>query len=266
MYGKAGIRNRNLNWDRGEQGSTETSSRYLCGNKIQDGVLCYHCFEKFSAQWSWYQRYTHIRKVTCKKNGKCILLLFLVVINCDCSCRSSNFRQMETTTNPKVLIPPFHPRSKILPPLTSAQLAEATPIKLQETAHLNKVNKLNKHLKSPISLQYIHRNYHVLKEADMVLAFTLFQPESKMCFGATGWDVEMAKLLHKILCLWCGKSDLVLVQTWSRFILKLWSNVRRTICFTDLPRTAIVGIKNIYDFPIALLEVNDTFKHSLMML
>ena len=66
---------------------------------------------------------------------------------------------METTTNPKVLIPPFHPRSKMLPPLTSAQLAEATPIRLQETARLNKVNKLNKHLKSPISLQYIHQNY-----------------------------------------------------------------------------------------------------------
>ena len=31
-------------------GSTETSSRYPCGNKIQDGILCYHCFEKFSAQ------------------------------------------------------------------------------------------------------------------------------------------------------------------------------------------------------------------------
>ena len=31
-------------------GSTETSSRYPCGNRIQDGVLCYHCFEKFSAQ------------------------------------------------------------------------------------------------------------------------------------------------------------------------------------------------------------------------
>ena len=51
-------RDRNLNWDRGKLGSTETSSRYPCGNKIQDGVLCYHCFEKFSAQWSWYQRYT----------------------------------------------------------------------------------------------------------------------------------------------------------------------------------------------------------------
>ena len=102
-YGKAGIRNRNrnLNVDQGKLGSTETSSRYPCGNKIQDGVLFYHCFEKFSAQWSWYQRYTHIRKVTCKKKGKCILLLFLAVINCDCSCRSNNFRHIETTTNQK---------------------------------------------------------------------------------------------------------------------------------------------------------------------
>ena len=39
--------------------------------------------------------------MTCKKNGKCILLLFLAVINCDCSCRSSNFLQIETTTNQK---------------------------------------------------------------------------------------------------------------------------------------------------------------------
>ena len=62
-------RNRNLNWDQGKLGSTETSSRYPCGNKIQDGVLCYHCFEKFFALWSWYQRYTHIRKVTCKKKN-----------------------------------------------------------------------------------------------------------------------------------------------------------------------------------------------------
>ena len=94
-------RNRNLNWDQSKLGSTDTSSRYLCGNKIQDGVLCYHCFEKFSAQWSWYQRYTHIWKVTCKKKGRCILLLFVAVINCDCNSRSSNFQQIETTTNPK---------------------------------------------------------------------------------------------------------------------------------------------------------------------
>ena len=30
-----------------------------------------------------------------------------------------------------------------------------------------------------------------------------------------------------------------------------------------LPRTAIVGMRNIYDFPDALLELNDTCKRSL---
>ena len=32
---------------------------------------------------------------------------------------------------------------------------------------------------------------------------------------------------------------------------------------TFLPKTAIVGIRNIYDFPNALLELQDTFKRSL---
>ena len=39
----------------------------------------------------------------------------------------------------------------------------------------------------------------MVKQAEMVLAFTSFQPESNLCFGGTGWTVEMAKLLHKIL-------------------------------------------------------------------
>ena len=32
---------------------------------------------------------------------------------------------------------------------------------------------------------------------------------------------------------------------------------------TFQPKTAIVGIRNIYDFPVALLELQDTFKRSL---
>ena len=60
-------------------------------------------------------------------------------------------------------------------------------------------NRLNKPLSNPISLQYIHRNYHVVKQAEMVLAFTSFEPESNMYFGGTGWAVEMAKLLNKII-------------------------------------------------------------------
>ena len=92
----------------------------------------------------------------------------------------------------EVLIPPCYSPSKTVPPLTPAELAEAIPTTKQAAARLNKTFH-------PISLQYIHRDYHVVKNADMVLAFTNFQPESNMCFGATDWTVEMAKLLKKVL-------------------------------------------------------------------
>ena len=98
----------------------------------------------------------------------------------------------------EVLIPPCHPRSKIFRPLTTVQLDEAISIRVQVTARLNQVNKRYKHLQSPISLQYIHRNYRVVKQAEMVLAFTIFQHFSTMGFGETGWAVEVGKLLCKI--------------------------------------------------------------------
>ena len=48
--------------------------------------------------------YSHSESdLTCQKKGKCILLLFPAIINCDCICRSSNFRQIETTTNQKAI-------------------------------------------------------------------------------------------------------------------------------------------------------------------
>lgn len=87
----------------------------------------------------------------------------------------------------EILIPPCHARGKYLPSLTHTQLGEAVPITKQVAA------RLNKPLSNPISLQYIHRNYHVVKQADMMMAFTLFQPESNLCYGGTGWTVEMAK-------------------------------------------------------------------------
>ena len=93
----------------------------------------------------------------------------------------------------KVLNPPCHPRKTSVQPLTHQQLAEAIPLTTQVT------NRLNKQLTNPTSLQYIHRNYHVVKQADMVLALTCFQPESNLCFGGTGWAVEMAKVLNKVL-------------------------------------------------------------------
>ena len=51
----------------------------------------------------------------------------------------------------QVIIPPCHPRSKTVPPLTITQLAEAIPIRLQVAARLNKQQTQN-----PVSLQYIH--------------------------------------------------------------------------------------------------------------
>ena len=97
--------------------------------------------------------------------------------------------------NVEVLFPPCHPRRETVKPLTHQQLGEAIPATKQVAACLNK------QLENPISLHYIHRNYHVVKQADMVLAFTTFQPESNLCFGGTGWAVEIAKVLKKNSCL-----------------------------------------------------------------
>jgi len=158
-----------------------------------------------------------------------------------------------------VLIPPCHPRKHSIPTLTHQQLAEAIPTTNQAAV------RLNKQIQNPISLQYIHRNYHVVKQAKMVLAFTHFQPDSKLCFGGTGWAVEMAKLLHKVLYVYDVQRNI-----W------FWYNPLQDLFYAcdqmseeqyALPtlehKTAIVGIRNIHDYPEALLELQDTFKRSL---
>ena len=159
----------------------------------------------------------------------------------------------------QVIIPPCHPRSKTVPPLTVTQLAEAIPIQKQVAA------RLNKQLENPISLQYIHRSYHVVKQADMVMAFANFQPESNVCFGGTGWAVEMAKLLNKILYVYDVEEQ---IGPWYRqdedlFYACEQMSEEQFAVPTFLPKTAIVGIRNIFDFPDALLELQETFKRSL---
>ena len=157
----------------------------------------------------------------------------------------------------KILIPPCHPRSKYLHPLTHQQLGEAIPITNQVS------NRLNKPLSNPISLQYIHRNYHVVKQAEMVLAFTSFQPESNLCFGGTGWAVEMAKLLKKILYVYDVERNIWFWYNHQQDLFYACDQMSEFALPTFLPKTAIVGIRNIYDFPDALLELQDTFKRSL---
>ena len=158
-----------------------------------------------------------------------------------------------------VLIPPCHPRKSSILPLTHQQLAEAIPLTTQ-VAH-----RLNKQLTNPISLQYIHRNYHVVKQADMVLAFTCFQPERKVCMGGTGWAVEMSKILNKVRYVYDVERNI-----W------FWYNPHQDLFYvcdqmseeqyalpTLVKKTAIIGVRNIYDYPEALLELQETFKRSL---
>ena len=157
------------------------------------------------------------------------------------------------------LIPPCHPRRASVQPLTHQQLAEAIPTTRQVAA------RLNKQLENSISLQYIHRNYHVVKQADMVLALTCFQPESNLCFGGTGWAVEMAKVLKKVLYVYDVQRD-----TW------FWYNLDQDLFYlcdqmseeqyalpTLVQKTAIVGIRNVYYYPKTVLELQETLKRSL---
>ena len=159
----------------------------------------------------------------------------------------------------EVLIPPCHPRRASVQPLTHQQLAEAIPTTRQVAA------RLNKQLENPISLQYIHRNYHVVKQADMVLALTCFQPESNLCIGGTGWAVERAKVLQKVLYVYDVQRD-----TW------FWYNPDQDLFYacdqmseeqytlpTLVQKTAIVGVRNVYDYPETVLELQETFKRSL---
>ena len=148
-----------------------------------------------------------------------------------------------------VLIPPCHPRKASIQPLTHRELAEAVPITTKVAF------RLNKQLTNPISLQSIHRNYHVVKQADMVLAFTSFEPERNACMGGTGWAVEMCTVLNKILYVYNPTHDL-------SYTCDQMSEEQYALP-TLVKKTAIIGMRNISDYPEALLELQETFKRSL---
>ena len=92
-----------------------------------------------------------------------------------------------------VFIPPCHPRSKSLAPLTQSKLDAATPTVTQVAF------RLGRQIHHPISLQYIQRNYYVIQPASLVLALGHFDENGKHLLGGTGWGVVMAQLLGKPL-------------------------------------------------------------------
>ena len=92
-----------------------------------------------------------------------------------------------------------------------------------------------------------------------------FQPESHLCFGGTGWAVEMAKVLKKVLYVYDVERDI-----W------FWYNPDQDLFYacdemsekqyalpTLVQKTAIIGVRNIYDYPETVLELQETFHRSL---
>ena len=161
----------------------------------------------------------------------------------------------------EVLIPPCHSRSKTLPPLMHSQLAEAIPATNQA------LYRLNKRLQSPISLQYIHCNYHIVKQAEMVLTFTMFEPERSTCFGVSGWAVEFAKLLQRTLYVYDLERNIWFWYDHSEEVFRMCDQISedQIAVPTLMPRTAIVGVGNIYEFPNGLQELQNIFKRSLLL-
>ena len=159
----------------------------------------------------------------------------------------------------QVLIPPCHPRRASIQPLTRQQLAEAIPVTTQVAF------RLNKQVTNPISTQYIHRNYHIVKQADMVLAFTCFSPDKKQCLGGTGWSAEMAKVLQKVLYVFDVERNQWFWYHSSQDLFYACNDMSEDqyAIPTLVKNTAIIGMRNIYEYPDALLELQETFTRSL---
>ena len=83
--------------------------------------------------------------------------------------------------------------AKSLEPLTQPDLDTATPMVTQAAF------QLGRHVSHPITLQYLQRNYHVIKTASLVLALRYFDELRKHVLGGMGWSVAMAQLLLKPL-------------------------------------------------------------------
>ena len=86
-----------------------------------------------------------------------------------------------------VYLPPCHPRAKTITPLTPTQLKDATPIVFATAFRLQRT------LSNPMTEQYLCRNWHIVKDATLLLAFGFLDSMERHVQGGTGWTVDMAK-------------------------------------------------------------------------
>jgi len=96
---------------------------------------------------------------------------------------------------------PFPPLGERIQPLTYQKLHEAGPFALEASVHLGT------RVTDPITQQYVCRNWHIIKDASLVLAFGTIDSMNEHVQGGTGWSVDMAKARPIPIYVFDVKSD-----------------------------------------------------------
>ena len=90
-----------------------------------------------------------------------------------------------------VVIGPSHPRAKTITPLTEEDLDKVLFHFASAQQHLGR------RVSSPITAEYLKRNFYIAARADTVYAFGFFEQNNTQMKGGTGWTVAFAKQLQR---------------------------------------------------------------------
>ena len=90
-----------------------------------------------------------------------------------------------------VVIGPNHPRAKSITPLSEEEL--------NKTIHhfASAQQQLGRRVSSPITAEYLKRNFFIAARADAVYAFGFLEQQYTQMKGGTGWTVAFAQQLRR---------------------------------------------------------------------
>ena len=151
------------------------------------------------------------------------------------------------------LIAPCDKRAFRIKPISRKELWKAEPF--AEEASM----KLNKQLRSDVSKQLIYRNYHIVEQADIVIATGFYDDTTQLVEDGTGWGVEFAKMLKKPLFL--NDVNDVDENHWLEYNYdeKCFKKTPHGAIPHFLPSTAVIGTREINHYPIAIKRLQQTF-------